>query len=153
MDLGQFQAQERGFCVTILCSFSCICRLLWACILRETSIKSLGIFDCLLSLSPSADRPSPGLLSQSDRPPQLSVVDCPLWVPLSTAFCPFWDLPLLIHFRSCGRSRAQALCLGFAPKQTKRFSDRRAPAHSVTECHWLIFKVGPLQSFCWYLND
>ena len=37
MDLGQLQAQEREFCVTILFSFSCICRLSWACILRETS--------------------------------------------------------------------------------------------------------------------
>ena len=39
MDLGQFQAQEREFCVTILYSFSCICRLSWACIFRETSTK------------------------------------------------------------------------------------------------------------------
>ena len=59
MDLGQLQAQERGFCVTILCSFSCICRLSCACIFRETSSKatrsansSLTVFShCLLRLT------------------------------------------------------------------------------------------------------
>ena len=42
------------------------------------------------------------------------------------------DLPLLIHFQSHGRSRAQALCLGFAPKQTKRLSVWCSHARSVT---------------------
>ena len=59
MDLGQLQAQEREVCVTILFSFSCICRLSWACILRETSTKatcnaniSLTIFPhCLILLT------------------------------------------------------------------------------------------------------
>ena len=32
-------------------------------------------------------------------------------------------LPSFTHFRSRGRSRAQALCVGFVPKQTKGFSD------------------------------
>ena len=41
---------------------------------------------------------------------------------LSTANCP-WDLPSLVRFRSRGRSRVQALCVGFAPKQTKGSSD------------------------------
>ena len=41
--------------------------------------------------------------------------------PLSTnSLCFPWDLPSLAHFGSRGRSCAQALCVGFAPKQTKR---------------------------------
>ena len=59
MNLGQFQAQEREFCVTIFCSFSCICKQMWACIFRKTSTKatknansSLTVFlHCLLLLT------------------------------------------------------------------------------------------------------
>ena len=42
-----------------------------------------------------------------------------------------WDLPSLLHFRSHGRSHPQALCTGFAPKQTNRFSDRHT--HTPTQ--------------------
>ena len=49
---------------------------------------------------------------------------------LTSVFLP--DLPFLLHVRSRRRSRAQALCLGFAPKQTKRSSARRTHPHSVT---------------------
>ena len=54
-DLGQLQAKEREVCVSILCSFSCICRLSRACILRETTRhanSSLTVFSlCLLLLT------------------------------------------------------------------------------------------------------
>ena len=102
MDLGQLQAQERGFCVTIICSFSCICRLARNfykatrnansfltvfphCLLLRT-VRSLdcyltptGLFCCPLSIA------SP-LLSSLTRPSLLS------------------DLPFFLHFRSRRRS-------------------------------------------------
>ena len=77
-DLGQLQALEREFCDTL--HSLCICRQSWACTLREISTQShlecQLIFDCLPSLPPSADRPSPGLLSHTDGSLLLSVVDC-----------------------------------------------------------------------------
>ena len=94
----------------------------------KSHLECQFIFDCLPSLPPSADRPSPGLLSHADWSLMLSVVDSSLRLPLSTD--PLWDLPFLLYFRSRGRSRAQALCLGFMPKQTKRFSDRCTHTHT-----------------------
>ena len=59
--------------------------------------------------------------------------------PLSTdSLYLLWDLPSLLHFRSCWRSRPQGLCVGFAPKQTKKFSNRRTHTptqKSPTQCH------------------
>ena len=48
------------------------------------------------------------------------------WLTFSWLLSPAnfpWDLPSLVLLRSRGRSRAQALCVSFAPKQTKRSSD------------------------------
>ena len=53
--------------------------------------------------------------------PSLFFVDCP------------GTLPFLIFFRSRRKSRAQALCVGFAPKQAKESSDWLSPAPSPTE--------------------
>ena len=64
-------------------------------------------------------------------------------LPLSVFLCQLtlsllWYLPLFVHFQSCGGFRAEAPCLGFAPKQTKRSSARRTHIyptqwpHSVT---------------------
>ena len=39
--------------------------------------------------------------------------------------CLLWDLLSLVHFWSRGRARPRALWVGFAPKQTKVFSDWR----------------------------
>ena len=115
----------------ILCSFSCICRLSWACIFCKTSTKATRNANASLTVFPHC------LLQLSVLP-----LDCYLFCsPLLTApsgflcqlpFCPFWDLHLLVHFQSCGRSRAQTLCLDFAPKQTKRLLARRTHSHSVT---------------------
>ena len=136
MDLGQFQVHEREICVTILCSFSCICRLSWACIFRETSTKATGNADSSLTVYAHCLLLLTVLLLDCHLTP--TGLFCP---PLSTGrsgffcqliFCPFWDLPLLVHFRSRGRSWTQALCLGFASKQTKRSSARRTHLHSVT---------------------
>ena len=84
---------RKGDCVTILCSFSFICRLSWECIFRETSTSYKEcqlIFDCLSSLPPSADRPSPGLLSHANWSLLLCVVDC-----FSPSFFVNWPLSSL----------------------------------------------------------
>ena len=145
MDLGQLQAQDREFCVTILCSFLCICRLPLACIFRETSTKATRNANSSSTVFPHC------LLLLTVLP-----LDCHLTLPglfcspLSTALSGFLcqqplsllsDLPLLVHFRSRGRSWAQALCLGFAPKQTKRSSAQRTHPHSVTLCGCVRPKV------------
>ena len=45
--------------------------------------------------------------------------------PLPTdSLCLLWDLLSLLHFRSGGISHPPALCVNFASKQTKGFSDR-----------------------------
>ena len=63
--------------MTILCSFSCICRLSWACILGETSTKATRNVYLFLTVLPRC------LLLLTVLPLD-SVVDCSLWVPLST---------------------------------------------------------------------
>ena len=71
-----------------------------------------------------------GPLSQADCSLLSSVVNCSL--------CLLRDLPSLLHFWSRGRSRPQALCVSFAPKQTKRSSEwrqhkrKRIATHRVT---------------------
>ena len=85
---GSAPSARKRVCDTL--HSPCICRLSWACILRETSTKTTrnAKFDCLPSLPPSADRPSLGLLSQANRPPLLSVVDWPsvfFWTFLSSS--------------------------------------------------------------------
>ena len=65
-----------------------------------------------------------------------SVVDCP---------CLLSELPFLLHFRSHGRSRVQALCFCFAPKQTKRSSAWRT-THIVSQ-HSFILKQGQRPQF------
>ena len=49
-----------------------------------------------------------------------------------------WDLPSLAIFWSRGRSRTQALCVGFVPKQIKGSSDWHLPTPTQrmpTSCH------------------
>ena len=106
--------------VTHFCTSPCICRLSWACVLRETSTKPLGILThlWLSSLTASFCRPCPSL----DSYLKPTVLFC---LPLTIdSLCLLWDLPSLLHFQSRWRSRPQALWVGFTPKQTKRFSDR-----------------------------
>ena len=119
-DLGQLQAQERGVCITFLCSFPCICRLSRACILHETSTKLRGMLThlCLSSLTASSYRPSfPELLPQADCPPLPTVVNSLSLSSLGPSFPP----PLLVS-REISPS---VLCVGFASKQTKRSSEWR----------------------------
>ena len=163
-DLGQFQAQEREFCDTLhspcICRLSPACilretstkgtnnadifsRWLTRPLCRSSGLSSRLSDFCWLSslpcfhllLPPSADRPlwtatSGWLLSTALRcQPPLFVFLC------RQTLCRLWYLPLLVHFRSREGSRAQALCLGFAPKQTKRSSDRRKHTHIHTHTH------------------
>ena len=116
--------KKGSFCATILCSFLCSCRLSWAYIFRETSTKatknansSLTVFPHCLVLLTVFHRDcyfTPTGLFCSPLSTALSGFHCQL------PSCPFWDLSLLVNFWSHGRSRAQALCLGFAPKQRYR---------------------------------
>ena len=105
------------------CSFPYICRLSRACILRETSTKPRGMLTrlWLCSLTAPFCWPPFPWTAISSRPSSSALL-CQL-----VSFCLLWDLPSLLYFCSRGRSRAQALCLGFAPKQTKWFSDRCTP--------------------------
>ena len=51
---------------------------------------------------------------------------------LTVLFCLLSDHPSLVHFRSRGRSRMQALCLGLAPKQRDRLTGTHT--HRYNEC-------------------
>ena len=102
IDLGQLQAQEREFCDTL--HSLCICWLLQACILRETSTKATRNANSSLTVFPHC------LLLLTVLP-----LDCYLTLtglfcsPLSTASLhPLWDLPFLLHFRSRRRSHPQS---------------------------------------------
>ena len=125
--LGLALSARRENFVTLWCSFLCICRLLRTCIrakfpqshqeywlnpLRWPTRPLGSLVLAVAFLWPSAS---------FDFCRQLSPADClGLFYPvLSTALvCPV-TLPPLVFFRSRGKSRAQALCVGFAPKQTK----------------------------------
>ena len=107
--------RKKGSFVTILCSFSCICRLSWVCILRETSTKATRKANCVPSLPPGL--PCRLLSLGSSFNWLLSLLS---------------DLPLFVHFRSRGRSRAHALCLGFEPKQRDRLPGTHT--HIVSHC-------------------
>ena len=75
--------------------------------------------------------PASGSTGPSSSPgscPLPTSVDCSLLLTaffsllLSSVHCP-GTLPFLVFFRSRRKSRAQALCVGFAPKQTQESSD------------------------------
>ena len=92
------------------------------------------IFSCLLLLTVSLDsyiKPTDLLC------PPLSTAS--LRLPSSTDHVSSLVLPLVVPFRSRERSRAQALCLGFAPKQAKRPSDRRTHTHPTQWPHSVIY--------------
>ena len=102
--------------VTLLCSSPCICWLS-----REIPTKPQW----------NADSSSHVILPQvqaaafldGQLPP--TSVDWSILSPSANWLLSlqFWHLPSLVVFRSCGKSHVQALCVGFAPKQTKGSSD------------------------------
>ena len=51
-------------------------------------------------------------------------------------------LPFLVFFQSRRKSRAQALCVGFAPKQTKESSDWRSPTTTETNAPLIVLQLG-----------
>ena len=54
----------------------------------------------------------------------------------SASFCSLRNLPSLVLFQSRGKSRAQALCVGFTPKQTKGSFDLHPRQHTQrNKCH------------------
>ena len=81
--LGELQALEGGSLCDILCSSPCICMLSRACILRETSTKSLGMLTNLLTVVLPSSRcfllltvSFSGRLSQADCSLLFSFVNC-----------------------------------------------------------------------------
>ena len=125
--LGSAPSARKGVCVT-LCILRAFVDYHWRVFFVKLLQKQLGTLltvslPCLHLLLPPGD-----------------CCQLPLSVFLrQLTLCLLWDLPLLVHFRSRGRSRAQALCLGFAPKQTKRSSDQRTHTHST---QWSQFLPG-----------
>ena len=140
MGLGYLQAQEEEVCDTF-CAFYELTR---ACTRAKTLTKPLAMLHFLGRSKGFRSRLSDCCSSLfSVLFSSLSIVlfcwlvpsaDCvlPLTAPScqlssSAPFCwlSFWpltDLPSLVHFRS----HAHAVCVGFAPKQTKGSSDRHS---------------------------
>ena len=73
----------------------------------------------------------PALISWLNFSSLLSPADCPRL--LTVSFSLLWNLPFIVFFQSRGRSRAQARCLGFAPKQIKGSADWHPP----TPTQWM----------------
>ena len=92
-DLSQRQAQEGVFRATF-CAF---CELTRACTRAKLSQKPLA------------------MLTSVDCSLKSTVLFCRL-TPSADYLCLLSDLASFVHFRSHGRSRAQALWFGFAPK-------------------------------------
>ena len=139
-DLGQLQAQERRSLwhfFTALPTFTGYRGRVFA----RNFHKATRVTD---SFSPVGQ---PGLCRSTGLSSSSSFL-CPTLISLTDLFCrrvlsPSLDCSLkltdlfcwltssrfsrtflsLVHFESRGRSRAQALCVGFAPKQTMGFSD------------------------------
>ena len=126
--LGSVPSAREKF-LTLLRSSPCICRLSRACICAKLPKKPLGMLTHFLTLVNPASVGQQVLAVVFLTSVLLSSLPCfhlPDWPVLSSApFCSllltvfFWDLTSLFLFRSRGRSRAQALCVDFAPKQTK----------------------------------
>ena len=129
--LGLVPSARREKFVTLLRSFLCICGLARACI-RVKFPQSHQQRWLILSRWPTRPLSLHALASGSLLLTALFSrltysVDWFLLFPAS--FCSLWDLPFLVFFRPRGKSRAQALCVGFAPKQTKGSSDWHPHPH------------------------
>ena len=111
--------------LTLLCSFLCICGLLRAFLRAKSSRSHQERWLILSRLATRPEATAPALFTW------LSSVDCLL------LFCS-GPLPSLILFRSRRRSRTQALCVGFAPKQTKesKWHSRRQKRMPNMELHY-----------------
>ena len=97
----------------------------------ETPTKSPGMLTHLLTLANPASQ-STGSSSCSLLP---TAQFCRLFSSASFSWLPpswfwLWDLLSVVFFRSRGRSRTKALCVGFSPKQTKRSSEWHPHPHT-----------------------
>ena len=122
--LGLAPNARREKSVTLLCIL-CFCGITWACTRAKLPLATSNADLSTRVGQPSICR-STGFSSRlSDWSPLCSTLIS--WLTfswrLSPADCP-WDLPPLVLFQSRRRSRAQALCVGLAPRQTKGSSDR-----------------------------
>ena len=110
---------------------------------REIPTEPPGALTHPLALADLASKSTGPNSSQSCCPfltvafPRLLLILFFCWLP--------GTLPFLVFFQSRGRSYAQALCVGFAPKQTKESSDCLSPTPTPTEtnaplpsCHTIL---------------
>ena len=133
--LGLAPSAKREKFMTFLCSFLCICEISRACI-RAKFPQSHQERWLILSSWPTWPL-APHVLAVTFHWPSASPDFCRLLFPadcpvLSTALvCSalFCCLSSSVFFQSRGRSRAQALCVGLEPKQTKRSSYWHTPTH------------------------
>ena len=89
------------------------------------------------ALSLAADWPFPGLLSQTDRPSLPYFVTCSLSLSLS-CLGPSFSSPLPVS-REISSS---VVCVGFAPKQTKRLSgSRQHERKHIVSHNWWLWKT------------
>ena len=135
--LGLAPSARRETFATLLRSFLCICGLSWECI-RAKFPQIHRVRWLILS------RPNPASKSTGPRSRLLSPTDCPV---LSTSV-QLWDVPSLVLFRSRRRSRAQALCVGFAPKQTKESSGWPLPTPTETNATHHVTAISGTTSLC-----
>ena len=77
--------------------------------------------------------------------PRLLLTALSCWLPCSVLLSSvlLWDLAFLVFFRSRRRSRALALCVGFAPKQTRNLltgihSHSHPQKRTPVSCHTLL---------------
>ena len=118
-DLGQLQTQEREFVTLCILCVSVDYRRRVFCEKLLQKPRGMLTHLCLLSLPPSADRPSLGLLSHTDWSLLPCVVNCSL--------CLLWDLPSIVHFRS--RRRSSPPSIVWVSRQNRQ-RDRMNGAHT-----------------------
>ena len=74
---------------------------------------------------------------------RLTALSCRLLCSTSSVL--LWDLLSLVFFRSRERSRVQALCVGFAPKQRKGSSDWHSHrTHTMNAQHRVTIEKMPI---------
>ena len=117
--LGLAPSARKEMFVTLLCGFS-VHLAIASVYPSEISTQPLGTLTHLLPLTDLASESTGLNLAAAFLCPSPSV-DSPE------------TLPFFVFFRSRRKSRAQALCVGFAPKRTKESSDWHSLTPTLTE--------------------
>ena len=139
--LGQLQEQE-GRSMWHFPSILCFCELTQACIRARFPQSHKEILSPLLTLA----IPESQTKGTSSRLSDFCWLLCSLLLTglfssadssvrstsLVASFSWLWNLPFLVLFRSRGKFRAQAPCVGFTPKKTKECSEWHLPTPTET---------------------